>query len=457
MAPRLRDPSLPAEHPVHALASRVAAAGGRLLVVGGWVRDQLLGRPAKDLDLEVLGLDEAVLGRVLGTGEGATRVGRAFPVWLLPRVPAELSLAEPHARSDFREAARRRDLTCNAIGWDPRTGELLDPWHGRRDLEAGRLRATDPGRFGEDRVRVLRVARLRAVLGLEPEAELARLAASLSFDGLPAERVFEELRQLLVAGRRPSAGLQWLRAVGWLGLWPELEALVGVPQDPRWHPEGDVWIHTALALDAAAGLRSGDAEDDAALAWAVLCHDLGKPAATRRDADGRVRALGHETAGVAPTDALLLRLRAPGALVERVVALVRHHLEPARFGSAKAPAGPRGYRRLARTLAAAHASLALLERVARADHLGRTTDDARRGRFPAGDRFLAAARRVGVSQRAPATLVRGRDVVARGIRPGPEVGAVLARCRAIQDETGWLDGDRVLERALREHLHARHD
>jgi tRNA nucleotidyltransferase (CCA-adding enzyme) len=228
---------------------------------------------------------------------------------------------------------------------------------------------------------------------------------------------------------------------------PELAALVGVPQDPRWHPEGSVWIHTLRVVDVAAASRTGDADQDELLLWGALCHDLGKPGTTRLES-GRVRSPRHDAAGVAETERFLSRLRAPERIVRGTVALVRHHLAPALY--VEGGARPRAYRRLARHLERAGVSIELLERVARADHLGRTTRDARAGRFPAGDVFLARARALEVEAAAPRDRVRGRDLLARGVRPGPGMGLLLRRCRAVQDETGWTDAERILERALAE-------
>ncbi|HEM46988.1 MAG TPA: HD domain-containing protein, partial [Alphaproteobacteria bacterium] len=209
-----------------------------------------------------------------------------------------------------------------------------------------------------------------------------------------------------------------------------------------------VWTHTLLVLDAAAGLRRGDG-DDFALMLGALCHDLGKPATTERsdEEDGmRIRSPAHDRAGIAPTRALLERLRASNALVTAVCALVEHHLAPALF--VRQGAGPRAYRRLARKLEAAGVSIDLLVRVARADHLGRTTDEALAGSFPAGDAFLAASAALDISRHGPQDVVLGRHVLARGVPPGPGVGRILEACRGVQDETGETDPDRILDAVL---------
>ena len=507
------------------IARAVRDAGGRALVVGGWVRDHLLGVRSKDVDIEVSGLDVERLESVLAGFGRVHAVGRAFGVFRVGGIDVDFSLPRrdskrgpghrgfdvtPDPSLGFAQAARRRDLTVNSIGIDPLTGEVLDPHGGRRDLERRVLRSTDPERFPEDPLRGLRVAQLAARLEMAPDEELVALCRALDLGELSGERVFDELAKLLLRAAKPSIGFRFLEDSGQLRFFPELDALRGVPQDPEWHPEGDVWVHTLMVLDAAASLRSGGAglderdcgpstgspaaadpqdagarranatapaatdaarphdgcehgaegpappaddetrsrdrgDGDLALMLGALCHDLGKPATTRR-VDGRIRSYRHDVAGVAPTRALLGRMRAPGALVDRVAALVEHHLAPALF--VRNGATVKGYRRLARKLERAGVDIELLVRVARADHLGRTTADALAGRFDAGDAFLAAARAHSVEHAAPRDAVLGRHLVARGMKPGPGFAPILERCREIQDETGWTDPERILDHAL---------
>ena len=435
------------------IAKAVRDAGGRALVVGGWVRDHLLGVRSKDVDIEVFGLEMERLEALLAGFGRVHAVGRAFGVFRVGGIDVDFSLPRrdskrgpghrgfdvtPDPSLEFAEAARRRDLTVNSIGTDPLTGEVLDPHGGRRDLERRVLRATDPSRFPEDPLRGLRVAQLAARLEMAPDEELVALCRALDLSELSGERVFDELRKLLLRAAKPSIGFRFLEDTGQLRLFPELDALRGVPQDPEWHPEGDVWVHTLMVLDVAASLRRGGTGEDLALMLGALCHDLGKPATTER-VDGRIRSYRHDVAGVAPTRALLGRMRAPGTLVDRVAALVEHHLAPALF--VKNGTTAKGYRRLARKLERAGVGIELLVRVARADHLGRTTADA-------GDAFLAAARAHSVEHAAPRDAVLGRHLVARGMKPGPGFGPILERCREIQDETGWTDPERILDRAL---------
>jgi tRNA nucleotidyltransferase (CCA-adding enzyme) len=442
------------------ISTALRNAGGRAVLVGGAVRDGLLGRQVKDLDVEVFALELETLKEVLaGFGEVLT-VGQAFGVVVVRGLEIDFSLPRKDSKVapghrgftiefdpglSFDRASRRRDLTINSMGIDLATGELLDPHKGRVDLDAGLLRATDPGTFGEDPLRALRVAQMAARFCMDVDPELVALCETFDFSELPGERLNEEFRKLLLKGREPSRGLAFLRASGLLQYFPELEALIDVPQDPVWHPEGDVWIHTLMAIDCAASLRTGESSEDEAMMFATLCHDLGKPATTA-EIDGRIRSRGHDRSGASPTRVFLERLRASAKLTERVVALVEQHLAPALL--IEQGATPKAYRKLARKLSGSGVSMKLLERVARADHFGRTTDDALQRRFPAGDAFLKMADSLSVETRGPRDVVLGRHLIARGYNPAPEFAELLDRCREVQDETGLSDPEEILDRVL---------
>lgn len=447
---------------VRRIAETIAAAGGRAILVGGVVRDALLGISSKDYDFEVYGLALDELERALRPLGRVMQVGRAFGVLKVSGIDADIALPRRDNKTgkghrgfqvdldpalDFTEAARRRDLTINSIGFDPLSGELLDPHGGQRDLAARRLRATDARQFGEDPLRGLRVAQFAARFEMTADDELVSLCRDLDLSELPGERLYEEFRKLLLKGRRPSLGLAFLDRSDLVRFFPELSALRGVEQDPRWHPEGDVWQHTLLVVDAAAAERADLGEADAlALMFAALCHDLGKPTTSTARSDGRITSHAHEAEGIPAAEAFLGRLRAPNDLVTRACGLVRHHMAPVSF--VRNGAAAKGYRRLARDLGAAGISAELLVRLARADHLGRTTEEARSGEFPEGERFLARAQELAVSAQAPEDVVKGRHLIARGLKPGREFKELLARCREVQDETGLTDPEQILDRVL---------
>jgi len=432
-----------------AVADAVHAAGGRAVVVGGWVRDRLLGRASKDLDMEVFGIAADRLPAILSPLGRVEPVGQSFPVYkVVGFTNGDLDVALPRRESKqgrghkgfavegdpsmtAREAASRRDFTINAIAWDPLTGEYVDPFDGRGDLHRRLLRVVDPRTFGDDSLRVLRALQFAARFEFSLESETAALCRRIPLDDLPAERVWGELEKLLVQAHRPSLGLALGLELGVVdALLPELRPLVGCPQEAEWHPEGDVWVHTLMVVDEAR--RRNDDLDRPQLIAVMLgavCHDLGKPATTAL-IDGRIRSLDHEQAGVAPTTALLDRLRIHTIggydVRSQVIGLVAHHLKPGMLHKA-ARVGDGAFRRLAQKV-----NLELLARLARADCNGRT------GHFDcsAMDWFLERARALGVEHQAPAPLLLGRHVVELGVSPGPRVGEVL---KAVYEKQ--LDGE----------------
>ncbi len=459
-------PQLPPDSPVLELAERVERRGGRVVVVGGWVRDQLLGKASRDLDLEVFGLSRASLSRLLEPFGFSPPVGRQFPVWRQTRLGIDVGFprggfeaadasgtsAPPNVRDvaslldAFRAAARHRDLTINAIGWEPRDDLLLDPFEGRVDLEERRLRAVDDSTFGSDPLRVLRVARLRAQLEANVDPALQRLCRGLDPTSLPVERIAGELRRILLESVHPSIAFESLGEVDQLHVFEPLGRLRGIAQDPRWHPEGDVFVHTLQVVDRAAEIgRTLPMIERENLLFAALCHDFGK-AGTTRVAGGRIRADGHERLGAEIAQAWLARLRLSDRLVRAVGTLVANHLAPVQLPRQKA--GPRAYRRLARKLARGGVTTLELERLARADHLGREAAGGRVTDFPEGGRFLEAVVAAGVDEGVPPDVVSASRIIESGIEPGPRLGDLLARCREIQDDTGSHDPETILSRAM---------
>ena len=326
------------------------------------------------------------------------------------------------------------------------TGEVLDPFRGREDLDAKILRAVSPKTFGEDSLRVLRAAQFAARFEFDIEEQTVDLCRSIDLLDLPAERMWGEVEKLLLRAQRPSMGLDWLRQLGAIDqLFPELKSLIDVPQDPEWHPEGDVFVHTSLVID-----RARELIDDlpypkqVTVMLAALAHDFGKPATTEF-IDGRLRSRGHEEAGVEPTLSFLDRLNIhtlEGYDVRaQVVALVRDHLKPGEFFKKQEEVGDGAFRRLARKC-----ELDLLYRVARADSLGRNAEWLPREKWfnaAAQEWFIAHARELEVESKAPAPILQGRHLLEMGLDPGPGIGEITKAVYEMQ-----LDGRvRTLEDA----------
>ncbi len=435
---RIEDPTL--AQPLRHIEQRIRAAGGRTWLVGGGLRDLLLGQQPRDLDLEISGVSPGQLHALLTEHFSVQFVGKAFGVFKLQGLPIDISipsrmltdnesipgqLRQSDPEMDIDEALARRDFTINAMAWDPDTLELRDPFNGRADLTAHVLRhASD--RFGEDPTRVLRGMQLAARFGLTVAPETVALCTTLTQNGQPRERIWEEWKTLLLHGRTPSLGLQFLSYCGWLRFYPEVAALQGCEQDPIWHPEGDVWIHTLHCLDWFAGERTGNDDDDVIVGLGILCHDFGKPATTTTDF-GRITSRGHEPEGEAPTRRFLERLTNQQDLINDVIPLVLCHLRPRALYDAHA--SDSAVRRLARQVT----RIDRLVRVARADHAGRPPK-AFDG-FPAGTWLLERARKLDVEDQAPTPLLLGRHLLELGLQPGPDMGRLLDECYDAQ-----LDG-----------------
>ena len=454
---RLPDELLAILHAVRAV--------GRPRLVGGCVRDWLLGLEPKDFDIEVAGADYETLVRVLAPFGDADLVGRSFGIVKLRLAGTEYDFSLPRRESKTgaghrgfavapdptlsdAESAARRDFTINAIAYDPLTKEVIDPHGGQADLRARMLRHTSAA-FGEDPLRVLRAMQLAARFDLTLAPETAALCRSIAgaFRELPVERVWGEWEKWAVKSTVPSRGIAVLEQAGWLAHFPEIAVLASVPQEPEWHPEGDVLVHTNYCLDALARLeewRQSDATRRRYLIFAVLAHDFGKPATTvRTDRRGTLRWMspGHEEAGGPPTESFLRRIGAPLDLIDWVGPLVRHHLahhhgQPELTDSA--------VRRLARKLAPA--TIGDLCLVMWADHLGRPPLIS-----PETELRIQALREkahaLAVRDAAPRPLILGRHLLELGLTPGPHFKAILAACSEAQlegaftDETGgceWL-------------------
>jgi tRNA nucleotidyltransferase (CCA-adding enzyme) len=338
----------------------------------------------------------------------------------------------------IEEATQRRDFTINAILQDPLTGELIDPVGGQDDIRNKILRAVSVKTFAEDSLRVLRAAQLAARFEFEIEPETVALCRAIDLSDLPAERIWGEIEKLLLLPRHPSIGLDWLRKLGAIEqAFPEIKDLIEVPQDPEWHPEGDVFVHTLLVIDGAHELIDGlPYAKQVTVMLAALAHDFGKPATTEF-VEGRLRSRGHEEAGVAPTKNFLARLNIhtlDGFDVRgQVIALVREHLKPGEFFKKRDEVGDGAFRRLAR-----RCELDLLYRVAKADSLGRNAEWVPREKWYTADAqewFIERARELEVEQRPPEPILLGRHLLEMGLEPGPRVGEITKEIYDMQ-----LDG-----------------
>ncbi len=422
----------------------LSLAGGRPYLVGGCVRDLLLGGHPKDWDIEIYGLELDAAEAALAPFGRAQRVGKAFGVIKLKRECHELDIALPRTEAKTgpghrgfvvasdpdlspERASARRDFTINTIMLDPESGDILDFHDGQADLAARRLRHVSPA-FAEDPLRVLRGMQFAARFDLTMDHETASLCRTLLPEAgtLAAARIWGEWRKWLHAPF-PSRGLTVLEASGWLALYPELVALKGCPQHPRWHPEGDVWTHTGHVVDQAARVAARHRWQDRQreqLLLAALCHDLGKPDCTVTSVENGIRSSGHPAAGVPLTACFLARIHAPAHLAAYVLPLVAEHLS-----HMHGQPTPRAVRRLAVRLEPA--DIVLWEALVEADASGRPPMPASRPALA----WLSMAEDLEASRERPKPLLTGHMLIDFGLEPGKAMGTLLHQAYEAQ-----LDG-----------------
>lgn len=432
------------EHAVRRLVDR----GAIPYLVGGAVRDLLLGTPVKDYDFEVYGIGPDALEEVLRALGRVETVGESFGItklWTPDGYEVDFALPRREAKTgrghrDFQvavdpamdpgEACLRRDFTFNALLLDCGVGEVIDYVGGIADLEARVIRHVSD-HFGEDPLRPLRAMQFAARFDMTLAPETAAVCAGMLEEGrgLRFERVLAEWEKWARAPH-PAAGLRALADMGWLPLYDTLWAMQGVPQDPRFHPEGSVWTHTLLAVDAAARIADLDGLDADArldLVLAALLHDAGKAATTEVAADGTITAKDHAARGEDPAFRFLAQIGACTGVRGRVCALVREHMAHL---SCPTPS-KRNVRRLADRLKPA--TLDALARLVRADNRARPP-------LGGGDPLclhVELARLMGVKENGTIhPILKGRHLVALGVRQGPAIGQVLKRGYQAQ-----LDGD----------------
>lgn len=413
------------------LCKEIESLGGRALLVGGSVRDAIISHYSnnnhkpKDFDLEVYGLSASNLQKILETKYGEENLflaGKSFNVLKLnfqelgmqvdvsiPRYDSKVADAG-HSKSfvvygdpamSIKDAAKRRDITINSLAYDPLTQTLYDQYNGVKSIENKTIEVTDRKLFQDDPLRVFRIMQFSARFDFkvtEETVELCReMVESGVMDTLSRERVEEEFSKMLLKGIKPSVGLEFAKEIGLVQrFWPELNAMIGVPQEPDWHPEGDAWVHTLQVLDAAADIATREnlnREDRLVFMLACLSHDFGKPSTTEF-IDGAIRSRGHEQAGVDPARIFVERIysdkkaRLLSDITRRVLPLVAEHMKPKEFWKNEVKKGikqKRAIMHLASKLSngdrknysdGSGASIYLLSLVAEADQRGRNTSGA---------------------------------------------------------------------------------
>ena len=425
---------------IKTISKELKKLNAKAIVVGGAVRDHFLGLPSKDYDIEVYGLENIeTLQKLLSKYGSVNLVGKSFGIlkfvykgkeydFSFPRREQKVSIG--HRGFDivcdgfmsFKEASLRRDFTVNALGYDVEEESFLDPFRAKEDIESKILRHINSKTFIEDPLRVYRAVQFSARFGYTLDKDTYQLCHNMVKDGvlddLPKERVYIEFKKLLLKSPKPSIGFELMRELGVIERYfPELYALIGVPQSPIWHPEGDVWTHTLMALDKMVELKMGDEKYDLKMMFAILCHDLGKATHTQINPD-KISAIGHEKAGVEPTKSLLYRLTNEHDFIESILPLVRYHLAPSIYFRGEAKDST--IRKLATKV-----NIEELVTVARADFLGRTTKASLKGVYKAGDWLLKKAEELDVYNEPLKPILQGRDLIELGFTPSKDFKTLL--------------------------------
>ncbi|USN51840.1 MAG: HD domain-containing protein [Myxococcales bacterium] len=436
----LKNPIVLEQH-LEKLISVIEKFGGKALLVGGCVRDHLLGITAKDFDIEVYGLESKALEEILSKNFSVYAVGKSFGIFkvsvqlnneqktfdvALPRRENKngrghkgfVVTTDPHMT--FEEASSRRDFTINAMGIDTKNQSLIDPYDGEKALDQRILRHVSHA-FIEDPLRVLRAAQFCARFNLLLHDDTIALCKSLKEEltSLSKERIFEEMKKLLFSPT-PSIGLEILRNTEALILFPELEALIGCEQDPEWHPEGDVWIHSLMVTDEAAKICTDLPQDERLIVMAgALCHDLGKPSTTIFK-DGHVKSPGHEQAGHEPTLLLLEHMGFPKKYYDDIACLVMEHLKPFQLYKKREEVSDGAIRRLCSRVNVDH-----LLMVSKADFLGRTSLEALSGFDPSEEWLKEKVKMIMGQIKKPSPIIQGRHLIALGMKPGKHFSPLL--------------------------------
>lgn len=419
------------------IAQLVEAQGGRAYFVGGCVRDKLLGCPCKDIDIEIHGIPGEKLRELLGEVGTVLEHGRSFGVYGLAGRGLDISLPRDDNGCEAPnigtfEAARRRDLTLNSIMENVLTGQLTDHFGGREDIERKLLRRVDDDTFASDPLRVFRTAQLAARYGFSVEEETLDLCRKTDVSQLAGERVMGEISKALLRSERPSVFFEELRKMEQLSCWmPELEALIGVPQNRYYHQEGDVWVHTMMVVDEAAKRRD-TAHFPLGIMMSALCHDFGKAVATTEE-NGVVHSYGHETEGLPLVRSFLARLTSDKRLKRYVLNMTQLHMDPNKLARSRS--------KLKRTNRMFDLSVEPFDliQLSICDGLGKLpqNDSSEQFLMERYEKFCRIMER---------PFVSGKDLIEAGISPGEEMAQILEYAHKLR--LAGLEKENVLRQSL---------
>ena len=450
------------------MALKIKKAGGSAQVVGGAPRDHVLGITPKDWDVEVFGLTQDRLQKLLKSEGGLSKdglIGKDFGVFKTKHKGEEYEFTLPRrerktgaGHKDFdvevdpgmsrREAAQRRDLTLNSIGFDPLTKKFIDPLGGLKDLQAGVMRPTSE-RFKEDPLRVLRAMQFAGRYGFKADKQLIDYSKSMvgDFSSLPVERVRDEWMKWASKSKDPAKGLEFLKESGWIKHFPEIDKLQKIPQSPIYHPEGDVFEHTKLVTNALAknpDWKSMAEKERSESMLTALGHDFGKVTNTQILPDGKITSKGHAEAGVKPFQNFLSRIMSKEESAKwskRLSPYVADHMVHSQTNFAKAEMTDKAINRLAKRVSSGGGNMNQFMLQIEADMMRHMPPDTISRKFSTLDSDNVKSLKDKISAKnlalkPPEALVKGRDLIEKNlVKPGPQMGRILNELESAQ-----LDG-----------------
>lgn len=434
---------------INDICKKIKEAGGTAYYVGGYVRDKLLNRDNKDIDIEVHGIDIDTLKNVLSKFGTVDEFGKSFGViqihgldvdWSIPR--KETKTGDGHKDFDIEYdpyigiegASRRRDFCMNAIMQDVLTGEVYDPFEGVDDIRQGIIRHIDDKTFVEDPLRVLRAAQFASRFGFNIDPITLSLCKNININTLPKERIFEEVKKALLKSEHPSIFFEYLKTMKHLEeFFPELADLIDCKQNSKFHREGDVWTHTMMTIDFAAKLKE-KVDNPLAFMLSALFHDIGKPITISVDDKGEIHNLEHGSKGVPVAIKAISRLTDEKKLIKYVTEMVRYHedLHQAYNGRSKQKTFNKIFDRVECSKDLAYLAIA--------DSKGKIPGDLGSEEMI----LLNALKEFNITMSKE--FIMGRDLLIAGYKAGPEMGPMLELAHKLR--LAGVDKDTALKQIM---------
>ncbi|MGM0507576.1 MAG: CCA tRNA nucleotidyltransferase [Fusobacteriota bacterium] len=413
--------------------------GGIGYIVGGYVRDKILGRKSKDIDIEVFNIKGNKLHKILDKYGYSKKVGKSYNIYLFKGIEFSLPqkrkgeklISSPYM--DEKEACRRRDLTINSMMYDPIDDKLVDFFGGKNDIKKKRISYVSRDTFIQDPLRIFRVAQFKARLNFKVTKKTEKVCIEIldKIDKIAKERIFLEIEKILLKAKNPSLAFYWMKRIGLLKKYfPELDNLENIEQGKRYHPEGNVFIHTMMTLDV---LPIKDRTIEIMLA--LLYHDIGKGEVENKKEGNRIHFYGHALKGANIVRQYLKKITNNKDLIKKVEKLIKFHDYPLNMIES---VSKKAVRKLASKV-----DMEDILKVHKADMLGKGGDTKTISHIKEIKKIYNEIK----DEVEP--IIKGKDLIKYGLKPGPHFGKILDELYEAQLEEKFLtyeDGIKYLRK-----------